>query len=185
MREQFQAQIESLRQAFSRLTQREQVMVAGGGAVAVLVVLLVIGLSFSSAIRAAERRVGNYTEKLGEVLELQGQYRARKAEYERRLRELSRSRVQLVKVVEDAAKQTGVEIKQLTPKDGEPNADGIVESTVELRASNLSINRLQDFLNRLHASRGVVIVQRMRIDRPYRRDTLELDMVVVTYRVES
>ena len=64
---------------------------------------------------------------------------------------------------EDVARQSGIEIGQLRPEDAEPTAEGIVESRVDLRASNLSVDRLQDFLERLDKAPGVVVVRRLKI----------------------
>ena len=64
--------LEELRAAFGRLTQREQLMVLGGGGVAVVLVLALIGVLVGSALSNAERRVKVKTEQLVEVIELQG-----------------------------------------------------------------------------------------------------------------
>lgn len=185
MLDKVKAQIEELRRAFGRLTQREQLMVVGGGAAVVLFVLIIVMLAVGNAISTAERRVRIKTDKLTQVLELQGEYRARKRQQQRKLRELRRTNVRLISVVENAARQAGVNIDRLNPEEDEPNAEGIAEARVDLRASELSIDKLQDFLTRLEKSDGVIILQRMRIQKPYRKDTLDLELTVSTYKVES
>ena len=179
--------LEELRMAFGRLTQREQLMVLGGGAVALLIVLGAVGALVGGALSSAERRVKVKHEQLTEVVQLQGEYRAREQAQKSRLRSLrSSGNVRLVKLVEDAARNAGVDIGQLSPEDGEPNDEGIYESRVDLRASNLSIDRLQDFLSRLEGpSAGLLFVRRMRINKPYRKETLELDLEIVAYRVKG
>jgi hypothetical protein len=180
------AQFEALRLAFGRLTQREQMMVVAGGALAVLVILTGVGLLVSNAITKAERRVKIKTEGLAEIMELQGEYKARQAVQERRLRDLkSTSNVRLVKLVEDAERSSGVDIGQLNPDQSPPNADGVVESRVDLRASNLSVDRLQDFLNKLEGSPGAVVIRRLKVNKPYRKDTLNVELTVTSYTVKS
>ncbi len=181
-----QIRIDTVRMAFGRLTQREQMMVVIGGALAVIIVLTGVGLMVSNGISKAERRVAVKTEALTEIIQLQGEYRARQKAQTQRLRSLkSKSNVRLVKLVEDAARNAGVNIGQLSPDEGEPNADGIIESRVDLRASGLSIDRLQDFLSRLESSAGMVIVRRLRVNRPYRKDTLSVDVTVTTYKIKG
>ncbi len=180
-----QQAIDNLRVAFTRLTQREQLIAAGGMATLVLLVLLGIGALVSAAIDKETRRVGVKTEQLHQVLALQGDYRARQLEREQRLRSLSGSQVRLVSLVEEAARRAGVDIGQLRPDDGEADADNIMESRVDLRAAGLSADRLQEFLNGLEKSPGVVMVRRLKVTRPYRKDTADVEMTVSTYKLKG
>ena len=153
---------------------------------AVVVVLLVgLSLGVSAAIDRAEHRVTVKTDQLTQVLQLQGEYRARTAEREARIKDLGRSNIRLVSVIEDTARQAGVEIGQLKPEEGEPSPDGIVEMRVDLKASNLSADRLQDFLSRLETSPGLIIVRRIKITRPYKKDTVDVELTVTTFKLKA
>ncbi len=174
--------VDSARLAFERLTQREQTVVFAGAGAAVFLILLAIGLLVSGAIGRAESRVRLKDEQLTEVMQLQGDYKTRQAERDARMRELGGGNIRLVSLVEETARQAGVEIGQLKPDDSEPNADGIIESRVDLKATNLSADRLTDFLERLENARGLVITRRLKIQRPYRRDTVDLDLTITTYK---
>jgi hypothetical protein len=44
------------------------------------------------------------------------------------------------------------------------------------------VDRLEDFLERLDAGPGVVVVRRLQVNKPYRRDTLNIEMTVTTYK---
>ena len=181
-----QERIDGIRIAFGRLTQREQMTVLAGAAVAGLVILIGIGLLISGAIGRAEARVKSKTSALNEIVAMQGEYRARQQAQEARLRQLKgRAGVRLVKLVEDAGRSAGIDIGQLSPDDSEPNDDGIIESRVDLRANGLSIDRLQDFLDRLENSGTVVIVRRLKINKPYRKETLDVDLTVTTFRLKG
>jgi len=178
MRDEINARIDALRLAFSRLTQREQMIVVGGSAGGLLFILAVIGMMMSSAISSAERRVGEKLRTLNQVMALQDEYRAKQATQRDALAELRRNKgVRLVSLVESAARSAGIEIGRLQPQDGEPDENGVVESRVELRASKLSIDRLQDFIKRLERSSGIVIVQRLKVNKPYRKETLDVEIV--------
>lgn len=176
---------QNLRAAFDRLSQREQFIVLGGGAASVLVVFLLIGLLVSSAISKAENRVKVKTDQLTQVLQLQGEYRTRKREREEKLRELGRSNVKLVSLVEDLARQAGAEVGQVKSEEGEPNADGIMESRVDVRVANLSADRLQKFLELLENAPGLVIARRLKINRPYRKDTVDVELTITTYKAKQ
>jgi hypothetical protein len=180
------ARLEALQAAFARLTQREQFLVIGTTLLVCVFVMVGIGWLVGDAIGRAEDRVKIKTEALTEILTKEGEYRAREQSQKARLRSLrGQSKVRLVKIVEDAAKASGVAIGQLSPDDGEPSAEGVIKSRVELRASELSIDRLQDFLARLQSAPGVVTVERLKVNKPYRKETLNVDMTVTTYRVEG
>ncbi len=177
--------LDSLRLAFGRLTQQEQftiLAIAGGVA---LIILMGVGLAVSSAIGSAEHRVKVTTEQLSQVLQLQSEYRDKKKEHERKLRNVRGSNVRLVSLVEDIARQAGVEISQLRPEEGEASPEGVVESRVNLRASNLSADRVQDFLIRLENAPGLVIVRRLKVTKPYRRDTVNLEITVTTFKINK
>ena len=178
-------QLEPVRAAFGRLTQQEQLMVIAGASGVVVLLLIGLSVGVSSAIDRAEHRVTVKTDQLTQVLQLQGEYRTRTTEREARIKELGRSNVRLVSVVEETARQAGVEIGQLKPEEGEPSPEGIVESRVDLKISNLSADRLQDFLSRLEKGPGVVMVRRLKVTRPYKRDTVDVEMTVTTFKLKA
>ena len=177
--------IDAARLAFSRLTQREQFIVVGVAAALSLLFLIGVGLLVGSAITREEHRVHVKTEQLAQVLGLQTEYKTRQAERAERLRSLGSSNIRLVSLVEDTAKQSGVEIGQLRPEEGEASTDGVIESRVDLRASGLTADRLQDFLNRLESSAGIVVVRRLKITRPYSKDVADLELSVSTFKLKS
>ena len=95
----FETGLDSLRLSFSRLTQREQVLVISGSVVTVLVVVFSLGMWLSSSIDKAEHRIKRKTEQLQELFALQGQYKARQSERAKRLQDLSRGKVKMLSTV--------------------------------------------------------------------------------------
>lgn len=185
MNEKIRQLIDEAKVQFGRFTQREQFMVVGCAAVLAVFILLLIGWGVSRGIASVENRVQVKTQQLKDVLALQGEYKARQQEQASRLKTLGGSPVRLVSLVEEAAKASGVEIGQLRPEDGDPGADGVVESRVDLRASGLSADRLQEFLNRIESAPGVVVVRHLKVSRPYRKDTAEVEISVSTFKLKS
>lgn len=176
---------DAARLALSRLTQREQLMVVGGAAAATLLILLIISMLVTRAIAREQHKVEVKTAQLFGVLALQGEYQTRQAEQAQRMRSLQSSNIRLISLVEDAARQSGVEIGQLRPEDGEPSSNGVIESRVDLRAAGLSADRLQAFLNRLDSNTGIVIVRHLKVTRPYRKDTVDIEATVSTFKMKG
>ncbi len=185
LKDKLAAQYRAAHLAFARLTERERLLVLAAGAFVVVLLLSVTGLLVTSAIGAAEHRVRVKTDQLTQLLTLQGEYRAREAERRARLRELGRTNVRLVSLVEDIARQCGVVIGQLRPEDSAPNAEGIVESRVELRATNVSADRLESFLSRLETAPGLLVIRRLKLSRPFRKDAADVELTATTYRLKT
>ncbi len=185
LRDRLRAAADPFKAFFARLTQREQAIFAAVTTVLTLALLLGIGTAVGVGLRRQERRLRFKTTQLEAVLALQTDYRARQAERSQRLASLSRAPVRLISLVEASAQKAGVDIGQLRPDEGEANADGIVESRVDLRAAGLSADRLQEFLNLIERSPGVVVVRRLKLSRPYRRDTADIEMTVTTFKAKG
>ncbi|MEO1174812.1 MAG: type 4a pilus biogenesis protein PilO, partial [Myxococcota bacterium] len=167
---------------FEGLNAREQTIVAVGAGVGGLLVLMLIGGVLSSSIAQVEKRIALKTGQLAEVVRLETEYKAREAERRSRLSELERSNVNLVSTVSDAARFAGFEIGEIRPEQGPPNEEGFAESSVDLQASGLTINRLEKFLTKVEQTRGVVTLPRLEVKKPYRKETLNIKMTVATYK---
>ncbi len=177
---------QAIRVSLSRLTQREQMIMVGGGLVSLCLVALIAGILVMGATSRLQHRLEVKTGQMTQVLALRSEYLARQEERAQRLRTLGSSNVRLVSLVEDAAKQAGVEIGQmLRPEDGDAGPDGVVESRIDLRASGLSADRLQEFLNLLEAGHGIVVVRHLKVTRPYRKDVAEIELTVSTFKLKS
>ena len=181
----FQEMVDSVQLSFGRLTQREQFFVFGGALAGGLLVLLLVGGVLSSSISKTNHRIKIKSAQLEQLLALQGEYKVRQKQKERQMNKLRRSKIRLVSLVEDVAKKVQVEIGQLRPEEGEPGPDGIVESRVDLRATGLSADRLQKFLDELEKADGMVIVRRLKILRPYKKDVANIELGLTTFKVKG
>lgn len=176
---------QAIRVSLSRLTQREQMLMVGGSLVSLCLLAVIASILVVSATSKLQHRLEVKTTQMGQVLALRGEYLARQEERAQKLRTLGSSNVRLTSLVEDAAKQAGIEIGQLRPEEGEPGPDGVVEMRVDLRAAGLSADRLQEFLNLLEASHGIVVVRHLKVTRPYRKDVAEMEMTVSTFKLKT
>lgn len=175
----------ALRLAISRLTQREQFAVVGGGIGMVAAIFICSHVLLSRAIDVQQRRVDTRTQQLMEILALRGDYHRRQQEHADRIRELANSQVRLISLVEESAKQAGIDIGQLRPEDGEPGSDGVYESRVDLRAAGLSADRLQEFINLLESGSGIVVVRHIKVSRPYKKDLADIEMSISAFRMKA
>ncbi len=156
----------------------------------VVVVVVLLGLAgawfaVSAAASSVEHRITVKGGQLSQVLALRGEYRDRQAGARVELNRLRRSRVRLVSLVEETAKRIEIEIGQLRPENGEPDADGVVESKVDLRAVGLSVDRLTEFITQLKRAPGVVVIRKLKVEKPYRKDTLDIELGISTFGVKG
>lgn len=172
---------------FERLNPRERIVVSGG-AVAALVILLATGwLLLAGGVETAALRTSIKRGQLAELVKLQGSFAKREALSQRIQRQLKGGQnLRLVGHVETAAKQAGVEIGNMAPREGTPDPDGVKETSVEIRLQRLSITRLQEFLKRLESNvQGVVRTKRLRVHKRYDDKTLlDVELTIATYTLE-
>jgi hypothetical protein len=171
--------------AYSRLTARERglVTLAAGGVVVLLVLL--ISLSVSSAVSRREARIRAKATQLEEVARLAAGYRAdemRRQELERRLRD---NKTRLFSYLDELAKRQKIEIGGMTDKGTAPLAEKVVESSVEVTFTHITLSKMIGFLQEVEAGQGLVKVTRLQL-RP-RSDEAVLDawLVLTTYTMSE
>lgn len=105
------SRMQSLFDAFDRLSTREKVMVAGLGGAFFITVVSVIALVFSNQIGALEQRNQATAETLAEVMTLKDAYLAQKAKLDAKKDLLDNNNLRLVRELENAARRYGIEIE--------------------------------------------------------------------------
>ncbi len=168
-----------------RLSERERFLVTSGTLAAFLLIGLLTAAVLGSKSRQVRHRVAVKSQQLQEVLDHEGAYKEQERARQKQLASLQRQHVQLVSHAEQAAKDAGVQIDQLQPEEGEAAVGGVRESRLSLRVADLSADRLQAFVQNMERGDAVVQVRRLQVRRPYKKDTAEANLTVVTYRVEG
>lgn len=102
--------MQSLFDAFDRLSGREKVMVGGLVGAFLLTVLVIVWMVFSSQINALEERNQNARSTMAEVMTLKDAYLAQKAKLDAKKSLLDNNDVRLVRLMESEAKRLGIEI---------------------------------------------------------------------------
>src|SRR2546423_863014 len=133
---------------FSRLTQRERLMVTGAsGALGIFILFLVL-FSFSSSADAYKRRIKDKSAKLAEVQALAASYGQAEMQRHAVERQLTGNNVRLITYLSEKATAAGLEIPSMTPKADVPLGDGkILESAVEMTFTDITLGKLVDFLS--------------------------------------
>ena len=150
---------------FLRLTERERILVSAAGAT--LGVFIVFGILYSFASSAAGIR--DRTEKKLKQLEQAEVLAASYSDAQRARqdveRQLSTNAVSLISYIEDKGEKAGMKIPAMNPKGEVPLADGkIVESSVELTLTDVSLRSLHEFLTSVEQGPGVVKVKYLRLE---------------------
>ncbi|HZJ55069.1 MAG TPA: type II secretion system protein GspM [Myxococcaceae bacterium] len=171
---------------FLGLSQRERFMVTGAGAATVVVVTFLVLFLLSSSADATRRRTESKLQRLAEAEQLAAGY----AEAERARKQaeaaLTSSGVSLPTYVDEKGRNVGLDIPSLNPKGDVPVGDGrIIESSVELTLTDVSLPRLVDFLGSLEQGPGVVRVTFLRIEPRPKDGVLTAWTTVTSYRLKA
>jgi general secretion pathway protein M len=171
---------------YLRLNPRERLMVSSAGGVTAVVVVFVVLFLLASSADSTRHRTATKLQRLAEAEQLAAGY----AEAERARKQaeaaLTSSEVSLPTYVDERGKKVGLDIPSLNPKGDVPVGDGrIVESSVELTLTDISLPRLVDFLGSLEQGPGVVRVTFLRVEPRPKDGVLTAWTTVTAYRLKA
>lgn len=199
------SRMQSLFDAFDRLSSREKIMVAGLGGAFFITVVAVIGLVFYNQINTLEQRNAATRDTLAEVMTLKDAYLAQKAKLDAKKDLLDRNDVKLVGVIEQEATRLGIEIEDFkegkkaltdnarrargrTDEGGEPvKVRDLMEVSQTVTLRRLSLEQLANLLAALEKRREPIKVTELNV-QTFTADRQVLRMVKVTvstYRNEE
>lgn len=169
---------------YSRLTGRERRLVGVAGVAVGVFLLAIVFISFSAKADTYRRRIADKMEQLREIQALSVSYR--EAESARSLVEgrLRSNPVRLMSHLEEKAAASRLELPTINPKGDVPlGGDGkIVESAVEVTLTDVSLDKLLDFLVNVETSPGMVKVKSVRLEP--RNETLTAWVSIATYTLK-
>ena len=199
------SRMQSLFDAFDRLSSREKIMVAGLGGAFFITVVAVIALVFYNQINTLEQRNAATRDTLAEVMTLKDAYLAQKAKLDAKKELLDRNDVKLVGVIEEQATKLGIEIEDFkegkkaltdnarrargrTDESGEPiKVRDLMEVSQTVTLRRLSLEQLANLLAALEKRREPIKVTELNV-QTLTADRQVLRMVKVTvstYRNEE
>jgi general secretion pathway protein M len=183
--EQLKTLIADVQNWYARLSTRERklVLLAGGAASAFL--LFIVLMSFASQASSYRKRTAEKTIKLQTVMELSASFREAERVRQSVERQLSSSDIRLITFLEEKGTQAGLDIPTMNPKGDLPLGDSkIVESSVELTLTDITLQKLLSFLSTLESGPGVVKVKFLRIEPRTATGTLTAWATISTYRLK-
>lgn len=170
-----------LTQRFLGLTRREQLLLLATVAAAFVAIFFLVHLQIASKAQTIQRRISDKRVRFERIEKLTGNYflgQKRREHFERKLDE---SHSGLVSHVEQAAAQANIEISSITPRtDAAIDGDNILERSVEITLTDVSLERLVAFLNACEAGPGIVLIKQLRIE-PRAQNVLTSWITVATY----
>ncbi len=183
--EQLKALLSELQARFQGLTARERRLVLMAGSAVGVFVLFLILFSFSASAAGYRRRTEEKLLKLRDVQTLAASYRESEQNRQVMERQLASSKVSLISYLEEKGTAAGLSIPAINPKPDAPIGDGrIIESAVELTLTDISINRLVDFLTSVELGPGVVKVKYLRVEPRVKNETLTAWTTIATYHMK-
>ncbi len=163
MKETLQRARAELEARFSRLSQRERVMVSMAGAAVIAFVIMLIATGISRSTNERQRRIEEKTRVLSQVGQLAEGYRRAQAERKALEGRLRGTNVPVMTHVSQTGQALGVEVGDMRPSGAPEEADGIVTESVEVSLPRIDPGKLGRFLQALEAGQGVVKVRRVRL----------------------
>ncbi|HVE85907.1 MAG TPA: type II secretion system protein GspM [Myxococcales bacterium] len=170
---------------YLRLTERERVLVAAAGGTLGAFIIFVILFSFSTSAAGYRDRTEKKLKALGQAEVLAASYADAERARQDVERQLSSSGVSLISYIEDKGEQAGLKIPAMNPKGEVPLGDGrILESSVELTLTDVSLRSLHQFLTTVEQGPGVVKVKFLRLEPRPDSQTLTAWATISTYRLK-
>lgn len=186
MKEWFRRVLAELEAFFTRLSQRERVMVSAAGVTVVAFLVMLLATGISRATTARQDRIEEKTRVLAQVGHLAEAYRRAQTE---RLSLESRLRGATVPVmthVSQTGQTLGVEVGDLRPSGAPEETDGIVAESVEVSLPRIDPAKFGRFLQALEGGQGVVRVRRIRLgSRSDDPRLFDATIVVANYQLKG
>lgn len=184
--ERLTALLADLQSWIQRLTPRERRLVAGAVSAGCVFVLFLILIAFSASAAGYRRRTNQKMAKLKDVQTLAASYRESEQSRQAMERQLTGNKLSLMSYLEEKGSSSGLSIPTMNQKPEVLIADGkIVENAVELTLTDISINRLVDFLSSVERGPGLVKVKYLRIEPRASNQTLTAWATIATYRLKQ
>jgi type II secretory pathway component PulM len=173
-------------QAFSRLTEREKRLVLITGGVAVVFVLVLGTTLVSSALDKREKRVAMRRDEIAQLEGLRDKYQEAVQAEDRSKRRITSNTTSLFSLLQKNASEVGLSLTDLNERRAPvKDAPDLTEVTVELNLKEISVDKLDNLLEKIEGKRtdGVVKVTKMKVKTRFdNAEMLETSMTVSTWK---
>jgi general secretion pathway protein M len=170
---------------FNQLSPRERHMVTFLAVTVIGFVLFFSIFSLSNHADSTRRRTTEKLLKLEEAKLLAANYSEAEASRRQAEERLSSNDLRLMTFLSEKGTESGLDIPALNPRGDVPLGDGkIIESSVVLDFTDISLPKLVTFLHKVEASAGVVKVKYLRLEPRPADEKLSASVTVSSYRLK-
>jgi type II secretory pathway component PulM len=174
--------------AFARLTESEKRLVTLLGAVATLFLVVGLVLFINGRVDAAKKRLAMRNEGLVQLDSLKAKYDEAVQLERKQQGKLAANAISLFSVVRNGATETGLAVPDLQERRTPVKDSDVVEVSVDVKLKEVSVDRLQAFLEKLEGKRAdqpvkvSKLVVKARFDNP---ELLEASLGISTWKTEG
>lgn len=170
---------------FSRLSQREQLLIGAAGLCFVIIVFFFVISTFMHSINHQEESIEEKLGSLQKVAVYSQSYAANERARKEMELKLSGPPVRLMSQLQQLAEKHSLTISAMNDR-GEQTKNKVKESLVELQIASASIADLTGLLNDIESSPQLMKVRKMRL-RPITAEntSLNVSLTVGTYQLVS
>ncbi len=171
---------------FGALSTREKRLVALAGSALAVFLIFIILYSFSSSASGYRRRTEDKMARLAEVQTLAGNFRNAEQQRQAVERQLgAMGEMPLMSYLEEKGDAAGLELRTINPRADVPVGDGrIIESAVVLTLTDVSLDKLVNFLTEVERGPGVVKVKELRLEPRRDQETITAWATIATYKMK-
>jgi hypothetical protein len=174
-----------LSQAMTRMTDRERRLVAL--LVGTFLVLVVGGSIYwaSGRLSAKERRVKDMRTTIAQITAMETEYREAEGKQRQAEMKLKTNNTSLFSLLQKSAGQLGLTLNDLNERKTPVKDTDIVEVSVEVNLKEVSIDKLNTFLEKVEgkSSSGLVKVLKLKVKTRYDNpELLDVNMTVATWK---
>ncbi len=174
--------LNALRDRFERLSARERTMVTALGIAALVMVTLIVGFFITDGLSTLEEKNANMRQALRDIETQRDAYLKAKNKSSSLATRVGHTPIQLSGYLEQAAKETGVEIPESNESGPTAAGKAFMERSVDLRLKAVRIEQLAAFLKRIETGPNLVAVTSLSIrTRDDKHEELDVEMRVSTW----
>jgi type II secretory pathway component PulM len=177
-----EGRMQRLRDRWERLSSRERTMVSAMGVTFILMVTFIVGFFITDGLSTFEEKNRDMRQALRDLDTHRQSYLAAKNKLQQLEARIGKNPIQLGGYLEQAAKESGVEIPESNERQPTPAGKQYVEKSIDLRLRAVKLEALGKFLKRVETGPNLVVVSALNVrTRDDKHQDLDVEMTISTY----
>jgi type II secretory pathway component PulM len=182
----FNDRMQSLRDRWERLSQRERTMVGAMGVTFVIMVTMIVGFLITDGLASMEERNADMRQALRDLDTQRDNYLRMKAKTAQMETRLGSTPVQLQGYLEAAAKESGVEIQEANERPPSSAGKKFIERTVDLHLRAVTLEQLAHFMKAIETGKSLVVITQLNVrTRDDKHEQLDVELSASTYEHDT